>query len=256
MLKNFAKLFIIVFIVTVFMSANVTRAQIVKDGLVSYWSFDEIKGDTVKDVLGKSDGTMKSDTKQVNGKIGKALEFDGVDDYVDCGNDASLNITDALSIEAWVYMKSAGNYPTVVSKSGANWGYIFEFLTTTRKINLYLDGGVNGWDGPAETPVPLEEWTNIAATYDGKTLQYYFNGEPDGTYNKAGKIASNNDNVHIGGRKVGEPYHFDGIIDEVLIYEKALSEKEAKQNYQAKGMTAVHPTNKMATCWGKIKVSR
>ena len=97
-------------------------------------------------------------------------------------------------------MESVGTYPTVVAKSGANWGYIFEFLTTTGKINLYLDKAKPSWGNVAETGVQLKEWTHLAATYDGKTIHYYFNGKLDGTYSNipGGQIAENADNVHLG----------------------------------------------------------
>jgi len=250
--RSFVMFFILAVILAFAFYTNQAEALLVEKGLVGYWSFNEIKNKTVKDNWADNDGTLQG-PENAKGKYGNALIFDGQDDYVNCGNDSSLDITDAISIEAWVYMESAGNYPTVVSKSGANWGYIFEFKESTRQINLYLDGGVNGWDGPAETGVPLEKWTHLAATYDGKTLQYYLNGNPDGTYAKGGKIASNQDNVHIGGRKIGEPYHFDGIIDEVRIYNRALDEPEVKMNMDFDG-AAVNPTDKVAVTWGDIKV--
>jgi hypothetical protein len=154
-------------------------------------------------------------------------------------------------------MESVGTYPTVVAKSGANWGYIFEFLTTTGKINLYLDKANPSWANVAETGIQLKEWTHLAATYDGKTIHYYFNGNPDGTYSNipGGAIASNQDNVHLGGRKVGEPHNFDGIIDEVRIYNRALNEAEVKANMTSDG-TAVNPTGKIAAKWGEIKGSK
>jgi hypothetical protein len=252
-IKNFITLFILTVIVAFASYTNQVEAKLVEKGLVSYWSFNDIKGKTVKDDWGHNDGAIQG-PEIVKGRYGNALTFDGKDDYVICGNDASLNITDAISIMAWVYMESVGTYPTVVSKSGANWGYIFEFLTTTGKINLYLDKANPSWANVAQTGVQLKEWTYLAATYDGKTLQYYFNGNPDGTYSNipGGQIASNQDNVHIGGRKVGEPHYFNGIIDEVCIYNRALSKDEVKQNLNAEG-TAVNPTSKLAKTWGEIK---
>ena len=174
-------------------------------------------------------------------------------------------------------METVGTYPTVVAKSGANWGYIFEFLTTTRpvqryrtslgKINLYLDKANPSWGNVAETGVQLKEWTHLAATYDGKTIHYYFNGKLDGTYSNipGGQIAENADNVHIGGRKVGEPHNFNGIIDEVRIYNRALikaesacslpREAEVNLNLNSDG-TAVNLGGKVATTWGNLKGSR
>lgn len=240
-------------IVTIFICVNINQAQIVEKGLVSYWSFNNIEDETVKDEWGNNDGTFEGPEK-VEGKYGNALTFDGQDDYVNCGNDESLNITDEISIMAWVYMESEGSYPTVVAKSGANWGYIFEFLTTTRRINLYLDQANPSWDNVAETAAELKEWTHLAATFDGEAIQYYFNGNPDGIYSNipGGSIASNQDNVHIGGRKVGEPHNFEGIIDEVCIYNRTLDESEIKRNMKSDG-TAVSLCGKLTLTWADIK---
>lgn len=253
---KFVTLFILTVIVAFVWSTTQAEAKLVEKGLVSYWSLNEIKDNKVPDDWGDNDGTIEG-PEIAKGKYGNALQFDGQDDYVNCGNDASLNITDAISIVAWVYMESVGNYPTVVAKSGANWGYIFEFLTTTGKINLYLDKANPSWANVANTGVKLKEWTHLAATYDGKTIHYYFNGNPDGTYSNipGGQIASNADNVHLGGRKVGEPHNFDGAIDEVCIYNRALNESEVKVNMTSDG-TAVNPSDKVATMWGDIKVSK
>ena len=70
------------------------EAQVVKDGLVSYWSLDEvtIEGKKVKDLMGENDGEMKGDPKIVAGRRGEALEFDGAEDYVEIPSDDSLNL--------------------------------------------------------------------------------------------------------------------------------------------------------------------
>ena len=69
--------------------ANIVEAQVVTDGLVSYWRLDTIKGNTVVDVWGENDGTIFGDPKIAEGKIGKALNFDG-DDHIVCGDDPSI----------------------------------------------------------------------------------------------------------------------------------------------------------------------
>ena len=93
--------FVLAVIAAVFTYANMANARIVEKGLVSYWTFDKatIKGKTVKDVWGNNDGTIEGDPQIVEGKIGRALEFDGTGDHVNCGNDESLNFerTDEFS---------------------------------------------------------------------------------------------------------------------------------------------------------------
>ncbi len=234
---------------------NQAEAGQVEAGLVSYYSFNDVQGDTVKDDWGPNEGTLVG-PEVVQGRYGDGLKFDGVDGYVDCGNDESLNITEALSIEAWVYMEIPGSYPTVVSKSGGNWGYIFEFLTDTGQINLYLDGANPSWANVAEAAVGLEEWTHIVASFDGDTVRYYVNGDPSGEYAATGDpILSNEDNVHIGRRRVDEPYNFTGIIDEVRIYNRAIDAAEATVNMNAEE-SAVNPADTITATWGSIKTSK
>ena len=93
-------------IVAVLMYVNVVEAkQVVKNGLVLYWSFDKatIKGDTVNDVLGENDGTLMGGPKTAQGKFGDGLEFDGVDDFA---NVPQILLGD-FTIEAWFKATSA-----------------------------------------------------------------------------------------------------------------------------------------------------
>ena len=85
-------------------SMLITNYSIAEEkGLVGYWKFDEGKGNIAKDSLGMgNDGTISGGATYTKGVSGSGLKFDGVDGYVDCGNNASLNITDTITIEAWV----------------------------------------------------------------------------------------------------------------------------------------------------------
>jgi hypothetical protein len=256
--NNFVTLLALTMVVAFAFSINQAEAGQVEAGLVSYYSFNNVQGDTVKDDWGPNEGILEGPELPtvVQGRYGDGLRFASQDSRVNCGNDASLDITEALSIEAWVYMEAPGSYPTLVSKSGSNWGYIFEFLTDTGQINLYLDGANPSWDTVAETAVVLEEWAHLVAAYDGTAVRYYVNGEPSGDYPATGDpILSNEDNVHIGMRKIGEIYTFTGIIDEVRIYNRALDAAEATVNMNTEG-AAVNPDGTIAATWGKIKTSK
>ncbi len=80
------------FVLTFCAYTGMSQAQVVEEGLVSYWTFDEadIGGETLKDIFGNNDGTISGDPKAVDGRIGKALEFDG-NDHIAFGNDASVH---------------------------------------------------------------------------------------------------------------------------------------------------------------------
>ena len=98
-------------IATVLTYANIARAQAVKEGLVGYWPFDKdtIKGDTVKDVFGKNDGTIIGDPKNVTGKIGEALEFGGDGDYVNLDGDITFSKGD-WTILLWFNSKDISKF--------------------------------------------------------------------------------------------------------------------------------------------------
>ncbi|MCK4784168.1 MAG: hypothetical protein KAV87_10485, partial [Desulfobacteraceae bacterium] len=78
--------------------------------LVGYWSFDDIQGTNVPDQSGTgNDGTINGAPLVIEGPFDNALQLDGISDYVDCGNAESLNITDKLTISAWVKTVDAGD---------------------------------------------------------------------------------------------------------------------------------------------------
>ena len=117
---------VVFFALAVIVCVSPSKAQIVEDGLISYWSFDQasITGKVAKDMWGKNDATLNGDIQIVAGKLGDAVQLDGDGDYVDCGNDASLNVgVDDFSIEycvkygtpaakafAFIKMKPAADY--------------------------------------------------------------------------------------------------------------------------------------------------
>ena len=136
--------FALTVIIITLMSANIAKAQVVQDGLVGYWSFDEadISGDTAKDVWGENDGTIMGNPKMVEGRFDKALEFDGVDDKVSIGNISALS-GENVTIIAWVYWQGGtGNYDPIVTQSDAAWaGYYFYIYSAeaVKSLAFWLD---------------------------------------------------------------------------------------------------------------------
>jgi len=124
------------------------------------------------------------------------------------------------------------NYPSVVTKSGLGspqWNYLFQFASSTGKINLYSETVNPSWVNYANTAVPLNTWTHIAVTYNGTYIQYYFNGNPDGSYVKTGTFSSSSNTLSIGKRYDG--FLFNGSISDVRIYDRALDEDEIRTLY-------------------------
>ena len=241
-------------VVLVFMCANMAKAQVVTDGLVSYWSFDEdtIEGDTVKDVWGDNDGTMMGAPKKVEGKVREALEFNGVDDYVETEPSDTLSLIDAGTFEAWIKGTKAHTEIAAVYEVGVNNGlHIGVESQTWVSANLggswqhaYSDEGI-GIDG---------EWHHVVGVVSGLVVTLYvdgemYEGETGGTSNLNLGLSS----VVIAKHPIVAGCEFEGLIDEVRVYNRALSEEEVEQNFAAKGLAVVGPAQKLPLTWGKIK---
>ena len=262
MLRNLANLFVPFALVTVFVYANVTKAEIVTDGLVGYWPLDEdtIEGDTVEDVWGENDGTIMGNPKIAVGQVRGALEFDG-DDSVDIPGTESLNFAGKkeLSVTAWVNAENddpvvgvvAGCCGTIVAQRDVNgWALRYDGRNAGSEMEFIVHTGAWVGDGGFGAPRLNEgEWHHLTGVLDGSKLFFYLDGELVTDMPFAGAIASNGPETEIG--KAGDG-GFVGLIDEVAIYDRPLSAEEVKQNFEAKGL-AVNSNGKLAICWGEIK---
>ena len=273
-------------IVTFFVYANVAKAQFVTEGLVSYWSFEAetIEGKTVRDVWGKNDGTIVGDAKRKVGKVGSALEFDGDGDSVDCGNDESLNFDteDPFSICAWVKADEEGLTvlepwqewgQSVAGKVNDRWhGYILTITGAGHNnepytLNAVLSNSLGNNDincsSPDNSMTIATDWTYVCMSYEGTSnvagIHLSINGEDQRvSTQRDGLTASISSDARftIGQVRVPSwPIWFDGLIDEVAVYNRALSEDEISRNFAEKGL-AVQPTDKLPQTWGAIKVSK
>lgn len=238
---------------------EIAKGQAVEEGLVSYWSFDErdIEGDTVKDVWGKNDGTLKSAPKPVEGKVGEALKFDGGSDYVNCGNDVSLRIDRALTIEFWFKADRDTLDDNIIALTDGN--------TTDYIISSYQNPDRLSFtrEDPADANYQLngstaidKNWRHVAAVDDGKRFYLYLDGKLDSSQNFSFKPYTRAGALYIAFSPEGWSTngYFKGLIDEVRIYNRALSEVEVNQNMNAEGLAVASSTKKLAISWGKIKV--
>ena len=150
--------------------------------LVAHWKLDEGSGNTVYDSsTSGNDGTFKGDPQWVAGYYGGALEFDGTDDNIDCGNDDSLNITDEITLSAWINMAQrpdVDNWFTIPWKEDAYSMYLYgaDNAVTTLAADFWLDTGrADIWNGP-DIDIPPNDWTHIAVTFNGTDFEFYVNG--------------------------------------------------------------------------------
>ena len=248
--------FIIAITATVLMATSIAQArQAITDGLVSYWSFnkDSVAGKTVEDIFGANDGTMDGNVEVVDGKVGEALKFSG--GHVDCGADKSLtDIGDQITLEVWIKPEKPGwAIFAGISRSGNN-SYVIAWSDQTRvDFNLW-NGALETWPFHSVGQPDVGKWHHVAGVYDGSEAIIYINGEVDNEKKFEGVLKHNGENFWMGARKSdGLPYH--GLLDELRLYNRGLSQAEVEQNLEAEGL-AVEPTQKLALTWGAIKVSK
>ncbi len=225
--KNFFVVLVLTALVGFF-----AEAAAAEPNLVSWWKFDEGSGTTAYDSAGTNHGAIYG-AQWIASPIDGALSFDGVNDYVDCGNNESLQITGTeISLSAWVKWDSADNWSTIAMKaSDESWrdGYGL-YAHSDNTVNFY----VTQWNVNVASKSFTADglWHHVVGTYDGSNVRIYVDageGTPD---SYTGSISNANHSLEIG-RGIYNAYNFDGLIDDVRIYDRALSAEEIWQLYRA-----------------------
>jgi hypothetical protein len=199
-------------------------------GLVGYWSFDGYPINFTKDLSGNENHGTIYGAVAGGGKVGSALSFDGVDDYVDCGN---VNPIIAITVEAWVKSASATGYSGVwqiVSKYNA---YILGTSSVGGDNVCFIIFDTAWRYGSCYTVPDPENWHYFVGVYNSSAQEkkIYVDGVLRGTTNPSGEINSDTGPLHIGRRECCEGFNFNGIIDEIRIYNRSLSEAEIRARY-------------------------
>ena len=220
-------------LVSAFTLTLLTRPGSSTDNLVGYWTFDEGSGTTAADSSGNGNtGTLYNSPTWVNGKRGKALSFDGQDDYVRVPQSASLDVTSQVTVEAWIhaysYTDHNGENSHIISRTDTSGGSLYALMTYapgSEKVGYAVKPVPN--HQPSTQDLQLHVWVHLAMTYDGSYVRLYINGQFDTSYSQSGSIPTTTNWLAIGCNSYGETYaHFSGIIDEVRIYNKALTQQE------------------------------
>jgi len=212
-------------------------AAAAEPGLVAYWTFDEAQGNVALDLSGKGNTGTVQGAKRVPGLVGGALDFDGATSRVRVRSAASLNPGAAFSVEAWVNLRSNSGPRVIVSKwddVNQRWSYIFKKHNSADGLRIELSKQVHNdlVDLGGASPLPLGRWTHVAATYDAATgaARLYVNGALDASAQlgaPSAPIKASAADLLIGAVNPGrESEFFDGLLDEVKLWNRALSPRE------------------------------
>ena len=213
-------------------------------GMVSYWNFNNNSRDLGSDTY---TSRLIGGPVWTTGKVGRALSFDGVKDYVDCGSDPNLDLRDYITLEAWIKPSSFNtSYRVIVLKGNENDDGIAYGLQLTDDGRVQCGvGTTNPYTGQgvvADTPLNANVWSHVACTIaSANSASVYVNGVLIKTarifrpipYRPAeplyiGSIFSYKTTIPGGFLK----NLFSGIIDEVAIYNRILSAEEIRHQYE------------------------
>ncbi|MHC4084388.1 MAG: lamin tail domain-containing protein [Planctomycetota bacterium] len=195
------------------------------EGLVAHWKFDDGPGSTAIDSAGSNNGTLIGDPTWTAGRINGALSFDGADDYVDVSPIAAL-AGDTFTVQAWILVdESAGPWNPILTQHGSppnNDGYYF--YVANGALTFYVVENPSFAQTTSPETLNTNQWYNVAATNDGSNLKLYIDGRFRHSVSSTG-FTGVNDEAYIG-CEIETPLYYHGLIDDVRIYNRAISESE------------------------------
>ncbi|HNR81720.1 MAG TPA: LamG domain-containing protein, partial [Candidatus Pacearchaeota archaeon] len=197
---------------------------------VGYWAMDEGEGTRAFDVSGNNNtGVLTNGPTWVEGKHGSALSFDGVDDYVGCGTDSSLNIADSMTASAWIYPKTLGEGSAghIVGRGGTSGWCLYVY--TGNSLKLYA-GTIQAVS--SANSITLNQWQYATVVYDKQNVRFFVNGVEKGVTAATSSIVNTGSCV-IGARTTAGDFDFNGYLDEVKVYNYARTAEQIMQDYNA-----------------------
>ncbi len=251
-----------------------TPAQVAWDynhgGPVGWWKMDECQGTTVYDASGfGNNGTLTVGVGGSNtgvgdcstavftsaryeggsGKFSSSVFFDGAGDYINVSDNDVLEPTVQISVSAWVYPTASPTISTIVGKCNAGAGgcdvdtenQYFIGANASSQAYFRIDGSSTGQAGNFQT-LPQNQWTHLMGTYDGTTLKFYENGVLTGSTNVTTSIRTGTDTLSFGRPTATDSNYYTGKIDDVRIYNYALSATQVKNVMNEGGAVRFGPS--------------
>lgn len=206
--------------------------------LIGWWKFDESSGSNALDSSGNgNNGTLRGNPqwRPQAGKIGGAIELSGKDDYVEISNESAFDINGQITVSAWVNITDVPQEWTgIVTKGDSAWRVSTSLAKNVFHFGVSSQDYIHGLNA-----VDSGQWHNVVCVYDGQKFSIYIDGKPDViSMPLAVPIGTNDFPVCIGENLEVKGRCFNGLIDDVLIYDYALSENEIVELYNSSVNTA------------------
>jgi len=222
-----------------FAAAHLLLAQ--DTGLAAYWPFDSSAGPVATEASKQAEDPIQGNFSYTSGVRGNGIKFDGFTTRISRDSKAAPEIHDALTVEAWIAPQAyPWNWSAIVEQKKR---YFFGIDATGHiALRVYIDDQWREIVSAAE--VPFMQWSHMAATFDPESgLALYINGEGAGHLSLSGHLADHGGAFQIGrnldplpaaaSRNIPASYSFDGILDELKIYSRALAAAEIKAAYES-----------------------
>ena len=192
-------------------------------------------GTSILDLSGnENNGTLENSPTFDSGN-GGSIVFDGVDDFITCGNNPSLQITGELTQYAWFKSSNTAQQGIIYKDNQTYRCYKLQTTSTGKVFPIFFssNSAYNSFEG--NTVITNGDWQNLVATYTPSTsVKIYVNGILDATYTSGIPPFLDNDSVNLElGRKGDGNFYLNGNIAIAQIYNRALTSQEVLQNYNA-----------------------
>lgn len=203
---------------------------------IAHYVFNNANHTTLNDTIGSNDGTFSGYTfndgavtgatlNTTGGKYGSAYEFDGVDDEIEINDDANLDIlSNRMSYGGWVNLDKLGSNIGVMDKRNAGQGQYNLIILTSSQFACRIWNATSNINQVNTFSVPINTWTHLFCVYNGTDIIGYANGNKISSSIHTGNIPDGTANNQIGVAYANNP--FNGSIDEVRIWNKALTQTE------------------------------
>lgn len=236
-------------------TCGVATAGITDEDIVGYWPLDDGAGDEAVDVSGNEFHGAITDGEWVEGQFGGGLAFNGSTTFMEVLHHELFNLGANFTVTAWTMTNGLPAQHVGLPRKEAE--YVLHPTEGGDFFNLRIYIGQGGaWAAPvvSDAHVNYGEWAHIAGTYDGETLRSWIDGEVSGEGSLPGEATPTTNNLRwsndcCGGRM------YDGVLDELVILNRAISEDEMQtlMNEGTEAALAVEPSGKLATRWGELK---